>query len=327
MSAAASQAADVRAAALSALGALGDGSSVILLAEAAAGEGPGQGAARLSLYGLRGPEIDPAIAAAIKSTSGGVRAELIVAAVERGAAAAADALVRAAREPDPDVRREALRALRNVASPAHIPALLDLLAAASTAQDRREATQALASLVRRSQPGTSQAVISAYEAASSLEARLSLLEVVGQSSGPGSLSLLRRSLKDPSPEIVRAAILALSGWADPAPLADLLAVAREGVDPAHRILALRGYLKLVALPSRRPAPETARLLENGMRLATQPAEKRAALALLAAHPCRESLAVAKSWLGDDAVAKEASAAVNQIENALKRMRDVASEKN
>jgi HEAT repeat protein len=319
MSAAASQAVEVRAAALAGLGKLGDSSSVILLAKAAAdSQGAEQSAARQSLYGLRGAGIDPALVAAIGSTSGKVKIELIGAVGERGTTAAADALIQAVREPDPDVRREALRALRTTAGPAHVPALLDLLLKASATPDRREAAQTLAAALRRLQPAPVGAVISAYQAAPALEARLSLLEVIGQTSSQEALPLLRGALKDPSPEIVRAAILALSGWDNPAPLTDLLAIAREGADPALQILALRGYLKLAALPAQRTASESARLLGEGMRLAHQPAEKRTVLSLLATYPCQESLEVAKASLGDEAVAKEAKAAVSQIENALKR---------
>jgi hypothetical protein len=144
-----------------------------------------------------------------------------------------------------------------------------------------------------------------------------LLEVIGQTSNEEALPLLRGGLKDPSPEIARAAILALSGWDSPAPLTDLLTVAKGGANPALQILALRGYLKLVALPSQRPASETARALGEAMRLARQPAEKRTVLSLLATYPCKESLELAGASLGDEAVAKEARTAVNQIENALK----------
>jgi HEAT repeat protein len=318
VSALASPAPEVRTAALGALGRLGDSSSVLLLAEAAAaGEGAAQNAARQSLYGLRGAGIDSAVAAAIGPAGGKVKIELIMAAGERGTAAAAEALIQAVGGADAEVRREALRALRNVAGPAQVPALLDLLLQAPGAADRREATQTLASVLRRAQPAPVGALLAAYQAAPAVETRLSLLEVLGQTSNPEALPLLRAGLSNPSPEIVRASILALSGWDSPAPLADLLGVAKGGGDPALQILALRGYLKLAALPSARPASESARLLAEGMRLARQPAEKRTVLSLLATYPCPESLAVAKASLGDEAVAKEAKAAVSQIENALK----------
>ena len=93
---------EVRAAALAGLGKLGGESSVMTLAEAAAaGKEPEQSAARRSLSELRGPGIDRTITAAIGSSSGKVRAELILAAGERVSLSAADALVHVAQENGP----------------------------------------------------------------------------------------------------------------------------------------------------------------------------------------------------------------------------------
>jgi hypothetical protein len=79
---------------------------------------------------------------------------------------------------------------------------------------------------------------------------------------------------------------------------------------------LRGYLKLVTLPSPRPAPESARLLGEAMRLASQTAEKRNVLSLLATYPCKESLQLAEASLRDAAVANEAKVAVDQINDSM-----------
>jgi hypothetical protein len=140
---------------------------------------------------------------------------------------------------------------------------------------------------------------------------------MGQTSSGEALPLLRHCLKDAAPEIVRAAILALSNWADPAPLADLAAVAKSSTNPTQQVLASRGYLKLMAIPSQRPNPESARLLGEAMQLAKEPAEKRTVLSLLLTYPCKESLKLAEALLGDAAVADEAKAAVDRIIYLLK----------
>ena len=147
----------VRAAALSALGRLGNGSDVKMLAESAAGaEEPEQSAARNSLYTLRGAGVDAAIVGGIGSSTGKVKAELIRATGERAAASASDALIAAARETDPDVRREALRASRNVGGAAQAPGLLDMLLKSSSAVERRDAAQTLATVLKRAQPAPSR---------------------------------------------------------------------------------------------------------------------------------------------------------------------------
>jgi HEAT repeat protein len=223
----------VRAAALAAVGRLGDASSVKVLAEvAASAEEPELSAARQSLYTLRGSGIDGAIISGMASTSGKVKSELILAIGERATASASDALIKAARETDPDIRREALRALRNVGGAAQTAPLLDMLLEASGAMERRDATQTLASVLRRAQPAPVAPVISAYNNTQAREAKVSLLEVLGQTSSTEALPVLRAALKDADPEIARAAILALSAWDNPEPLMDLLNLAQTAQRPS-----------------------------------------------------------------------------------------------
>jgi len=188
----------VQAAAIDGLGKVGDRSSVPVLAEAAANsQGAAQAAARNSLYNLRGPSIDPAIVSAIGTSSGKVKVELIMAAGDRGSTAAADALVKAVEEQDPDVHREALKALKNVAGPAQVPGLVDILVNATAAADRRDASQTLALVLKRSQPPQIGAVLAAYQKNTAAQARLSLMEVMGQTSSKQALPVFARRPEGP----------------------------------------------------------------------------------------------------------------------------------
>jgi HEAT repeat protein len=309
---------EVKVSAILALGKLGDGSAVTVLAESAAnGQGEEQAVARRSLYSLRGASVDPAIVAALGSTSGKVKAELIVATGERGTEGSADALVKAIQDTDPDVHREALKALKNVAGPAQVAGLVGFVVNASSAADRRDGAQTLAVALKRSQAAQFEVLLSAYSKTTAVPAKVSLLEVMGQTSNDQALPAVRMALKDSNPEIARGAVLALTDWADAAPMPDLLGLAKNDAAGALQVLALRGYLKLVGLPSERPASESARLLAEAMPLAKQTAEKRTVLSLVGNYPCPEALRVAEASTSDDAVAKEAKAAVDKINQALK----------
>jgi hypothetical protein len=327
---------------------LGDESSLMVLAEAAAaGKEPEQSAARRSLSELRGSGIDHALVMALgspsASASGKVKTELIVAAGERASGTAADALAQAAHQQDPEVRRAALRALRNVGGAGQAAALLDLLVKAPTAAERRDATQTLAMVLRRSPSPPVGAVIAAYQTTSATDARLSLIEVMGQTSSDEALPLLRSSVNDADPQIARAAVLALTAWDTPAPLMDLFNLAkggprtvpmdqpdplaavggrgggRGGAPPTNnmQVLALRGVLKLMLAPSQRPVSESGRMLGESMRLASQTAEKINILSMLPYFPSKESLEVAQAAVRDAAVANEAKVAVAQLQEALK----------
>ena len=166
---------------------------------------------------------------------------------------------------------------------------------------------------------------------------------------------MRSSLNDTNPQIARAAVLALSGWDTPSPLMDLFNLAKGGPriipidqpDPAAtgpggpgrggpaaagpgggrgaaapatnnlQVLALRGVLKLLLVPSQRSVSESGSLLAESMHLASQPAEKINILAMLPYFPSKESLEVAQAAVPDPAVANEAKVAVAQLQEALK----------
>jgi hypothetical protein len=160
-------------------------------------------------------------------------------------------------------------------------------------------------------------VAAAYKAGGSRQTQVALLEVLGQSSSEEALPVLRASLRDPQPDIARGAVLALSEWATPVPMEDLLSLAKQPPSPALQVLALRGYLKLIALPSARTTVESARLLGEAMPLAKQAAERRTILSLLSVYACKEALDVAEAATKDPEVAKEAAAAVARINGLLK----------
>jgi HEAT repeat protein len=310
--------AQVRVAALEALAVAGDPSSLALLAETAANrEGAEQTAARESLYRLRGEPIDAALVSALSAASGKVQTELILGAGERGTRAAVGALLAIAANGDRDSRRAALRSLRNVAGPDHVPPVLALVTKASESADRREAARTLAVLMRDAEPARARLVLEACQAASAVEVRTALLEVMGQAPSDEALPLLRTSLQDFNPEIVRAAVLALSEWNTPAPMLDLLEIARSSANPTLQVVALRGYIKLVSLHAGRTAADSARMLIEAMRLATRPEEKRSVLALLPGFPCQESLDLANQYRNDPDLGKEAGVAADRLAAALK----------
>jgi hypothetical protein len=80
---------------------------------------------------------------------------------------------------------------------------------------------------------------------------------------------------------------------------------------------LRGYLKLIAVPSKRTAPENVTLLREAMTLARQSAEKKTVLSLLPAYACNEALKLAEESRSDETVKMEAELAANRIRAALR----------
>ena len=312
---------EVRAAALAALASIGDPSSVPLLAQTAANtQGEEQAAARQSLASLGGAGVDAAIVAAIDSSSGKTRLELVRAAGDRASTASAGALMRVAQGADREAARESIRALRYVAGPAQAPPLIEALGKARDAAERREISLTLAAVIGRAPHPDMAPVLAAYrsatdaatDAAADRPFRMALIDLMGQVSAGEALPVLRAGLQDANQEIARAAILALTAWQTPDPLADLFAVAKNDSNAMRQILALRGAIRLIGVPSSRSTDETVTLLSETMQLAKQTAEKRAILALLPNYPTAAALRMAEAAVKDDAVTREAQAAVDNI---------------
>ncbi len=308
---------NIRIAALSAAGSLGDATSVpVLVAAAASGSEREQTAARDSLYRLRGNDVDAAVLRELSVATGASKLELIRACGERGMASASDVLLKLAKDPDSAIRRESLKALRDTAGAAQVPALLALVSSAGTPNERRESERTLSTALRRSGNARIGDVLAGYRSAGSVETRASLLAVMGQAGHNDGLPVLRAALKDAAPEVRRAAILGLSDWPSAEPLSDLLGIAKDPQNKAHQVLALRGYIKLASLPSGRTPAQTIELLGTAFGLASQPEEKKAVLGLLPKYACPEAQKLAEQALADETVAKEAKSASDRVKRLL-----------
>ena len=205
----------MRVAALFGLGRLGAASDVKLLAERAAGaEGTEQAAARESLYLLRGASVDEAIVSGVSSGPTKQKVELMRACGERVIASCAGVLLAAVQGTDAELRREAIKALRDTAGKQHIAALADLVVSLQGA-DRREVGRTLAATIRRSGNVGGSEVTARYTPAASPEVRIALLEVMGQIGTEDVLPTLRSALKDSDSSIRRAAITAATAWPSP----------------------------------------------------------------------------------------------------------------
>jgi HEAT repeat protein len=309
----------VRLAALNGIGVVGNASVVTSLATIAAGDDAAeQTAARAALARLRGKQVDQAVFEGISSAEPKVRLELIRAAGERGATVVSPVLVKMARDANPEVRRESVRALRDTATANDVPDMVALVVTPVQPGDRAEAAKTLGAVLRRSDPSRIKHVLAAYTPAADTETRTALMQVMGRSGNAEALPILRAALNDQDANVARAAILALTEWPDITPVPDLLAAARATANPAHQVLALRGVLQLVGLPApSRPPRESVKILTEAMSLAKQPEEKRAVLALLPRFAVRDALDLANASVNDPEVSAEAKAAVGRLQRTVR----------
>jgi HEAT repeat protein len=305
----------VRIAALRALGRLGDASSVELLAQAAAGSsGDEQKAARASLYRLRDPKVDQVILADIPKADAKTKFELVRSVGERDIRAAVSVLLKTAGDEDDKVRIESLRVLKIIAGPADLPSLVELLIHARSSFDRSEAQKTVVAVAHKIEDKNHQggSILAVLPAVKDLQAKCSLLSVLGKIGDNNGLPVLTAALKDENDEVQTAAIRALADWPTSKPVADLMNVAESSGNKVHKILALRGVVRLLGLDSARPAEETVAMYAKAMSLSPDVAEKKRVLSGLAGTKSLAALQMAATYLDDETLSSEAGFAAVKI---------------
>ncbi|MBN2272107.1 MAG: hypothetical protein JXN61_15945 [Sedimentisphaerales bacterium] len=307
--------ASVREAALKAVGQLGDASSVMLLAEtAAAGKGSEQKAARESLYRLRGEGVDEAIINGIGKAEAKTKVELITGLGRRNVYAGVETLLKTAKDAERNVRIESLKVLGTLGKPKDMTALVDLLINVKNPSERVEAEKTVAVVAHKIGKKDEQAaaVLATLPSVKDPATRCCLLSVLGRIGDNSGLAVLRKGLSSQESDEQSAAIRALSMWPTSEPTLDLLAVAKESKNQLHRILALRGFVRLLGLESDRAASETIGMYKQAMALAPNATEKRRVLSGLSGVESVDALKTVLEYTSDAELMREAEVAAIRV---------------
>jgi hypothetical protein len=136
--------------------------------------------------------------------------------------------------------------------------------------------------------------------------KATLVRVLSQIGGAKALQAIRAAVKDANPEHRDIAIRALCEWTTPEPAIDLLAKTSD--DKKHKILALRGYLRMIGLGDP-PADKKLAMCKEALALADRDEEKKLVLGALGGVASLEALNAALPFLDNAAMKDEAAAAV------------------
>ena len=312
---------EVRIAALRALEKLGDASLVeLLVVHAAQASGEEQQAAQNSLWGLRGKEVDKLILLnLVKMQNPDVQNELIRSVAERRIEEGLELLLARASSSDSRNRLEAIKAIKDIASVADLPRLVELLLTLKEERDRMELASTIAVVAGKDpQPvGRSRAVVAALSSTEDIHKRCSLFRVLGKIGDDSSLPVLRKALAEENADVKDAAVRALADWPTPTPREDLLQVARTSTDSVHKVLALRAYIQMAGMEPYRSPRMAVQSLQEVLDLA-RPEEKKLILGILPTFAGPEALALAESLLKEKEVEAEAALAIKKIKEALNR---------
>ena len=302
----------VRVAAIEAMGVLGESTSIIepLAKIAADASGAPQQAARTSLARFRHACTEMMLLQLAEKGDAGVRVESIRALAARNWATAAPVLLQAATDDDARVRNAAFDALAVVAQADSYGKLVQLLVAAGPAEAEAAERAVLAAGTRIDKSAERVGPVLAALASAPLQAKPSLVRLLGGFGGVEALEAVRARLSDPAPAVRDAAVRAVAAWADASAAPDLLKIAQASDNNTHRLLAVRGYLRMVG--ELKDEGARLKLLEQIRPIATTTASKRMLLAGVADVPDSGALHVAANFLDDPEVRAEAAAAVLKI---------------
>ena len=310
--------ASVRAAAIAAVGAIGKADAVGPLVAALGSESQAdQQAARGALVRIPGHTATAAMAKLTRTIPPASRCALLDVLAKRGAVGHLPVIIQAAKDKDESVRVAALGALSRLVDESTLPDLLDLLLAAKTPRVQKAAEDAAANACGRVwNKGLAADHILARLPKAGLAARCALLRVTRRTGSSKALSPLREALKDANKNVRDAAVRAMAEWPNAAVVTDLFGIAKTSPDTVHRVLALRGYVRVVGLRSKRPAKETLRMYQQAMDIAQRPDEKKRVLAGTAKVRDPGAITLAQACLADPALRAEAGAAMVQAAKGL-----------
>jgi len=314
--------------AIGALATLGDASVVSLLARATTGNPKVQEAARLTLGRMSGRDVDAALLALVRNSPSDMRVELLRIFGVRRTEGAVPVLLDNAAHADGNVRMEAYKSLALLAGGDALERMVALLLKVDNDRERRELSEAIVQAARRvNDPNVSAApALTALKSASG-DARLALLGVLGRIGGSGALQAMRAALSENDEQVRDVAVRALADWADFEAADDLLALAKDAPSQTHQVLALRGYLRLVAATNARRAPaENLRMYRAAMEIARRNEERRMILSGLGDIRSADALVMILPFLKDENLREDAASAAVRVcrdtwQNNLEASRD------
>lgn len=304
----------VRAAALRALGSLGEAADVPLLVRSLAGvAGPEKAAAQEGLVRLRGQTVETAIVAELNRANPQTRVELIGVLAGRRAIDTVPALLLAAEDADAGVRTAAMTALGQLAGPEHVAGMVPALLKAEKGAERDAAEKAVMFVCGRiKDPDKRTEPLLAALAKLSADDQMALLPTLGRVGGPAALKIIEAAIADKNPQRREAGIRALCNWPDASISARLLGLAQTAGEAEHRLWTLRALIRVAALPDQRPAAEKLSLLQKAMTMATRDDERNLVLRRGAAIRTIEALRFVAPYMDKPTLAQQAAATVVEL---------------
>jgi HEAT repeat protein len=285
---------EARIAAFRVLKRLGNASCVPVLLDAALGDNEQVAqTATAVLVDLPGKDVDGDLVARLLKAEGKPRQVLIQLAGWRNIAAAVPALLKAADDPNDQIRAAALTALGFTVEFRDLPVLIVRVAKPSeNPEEAKAAEDALRAACQRmpDREACAEKLVSAM-AQAPVPAQCKFLEILSAVSGAKALQAMAAAVQGSQPEIQDTGSRLLGEWmsVDAAPV--LLNLAKTATDSKFETRALRGYIRLIRQFDM-PDEQRVQMCRTVLQTAKRDAEKKLILEVLERYPSVEMLRLA-----------------------------------
>lgn len=304
----------VRLAAIESLAKLGDASSVKAMAPLVVGTGPQRNAAMRSLIAIQAPDAIDAILQLADTCDPSVRVGMFGVLADRQVAKALPVVRKAVADADAKVRRAALKAIGSLGVCEDVPRLVQALVATKDDGEQDSMARAISLIAGRQTEKNERCLpIIAGIGKADEGAKIKLLGTLAGLGDPAALAELRKHLAAEG-EVKKAAVRAVAEWPDATPINDMLALAKNDSSASVKVLALRGYVRMIGLTKN--AKQKLAAYSQAMELASRPDEKKLVLAGLGDVATVEALAKVEGYLTDPALKNEAFVAYERIGELL-----------
>jgi len=278
-------------------------------------------AARESLAAIPGEKVDAAVMGLLGSQDATLRLTAMHLIGRRRMQEAVPDLLKAACDGDADIRATAFRQLGELAGPARLPALLEVLMKETAPKVLNASEAAVGSICARAEkPETCADPLADLLPKAKPVQKVTLVKILGGVGGETALKAVRGAVGSDDENVHTTAIRTLAEWKTAAALPVLLEIAQGSDNPRDRTLALRGYLGWASRQGRGQLPGDKRIeiCRTAADLVKTPAQRKLLLGALGRIHSLDAVNLILPHLADPQVRDEAcSAAIAVAQELLK----------
>lgn len=266
---------------------------------------------------MKGTGLTPKIAAFMPKTKPEVQVALINILAARAANDQLDAIYAQLKSKEPQVRKAAFAALKQVVANENLPQLFALLNETTDQNELTQVQEAIIVSLRNGKNSAQQVDAVLQQMATAPEQKKPLFyKMLASLGGSKSLKAVSDAFYTGNEQAKKASIDALSSWADASSAAELIKIGRQATDSTYLGSALKGYLNVIK-DANYTAEQRLLMLREAMEIAKTPAQQDQLLRAVEQAKTINALLFAGKYLDNPALQQAAANTVMNIAMANK----------